>query len=229
MWVLKNKWIIIWCFKVVEHKYCSFNKQQTQLHNVSLKWRSGKMHLILIGSHSHLSAAHLSGNEWMDGFRIRSSSKCKFFVFLFFFFLWKTIFVHVALCFLEFSLICFPVSETQRQKALSPSSALTGPFHTLAAPQSLPGDRWQRHKDNTGGCRPPGGEMLSHTKISWCHSGEVKNRAKGEGGIMKRGRDNKEIGEEIQWISEWGEHMKENKSINITIIPEAFLWIMFLW
>lgn len=105
----------------------------------------------------------------------------------FLFFFWKK---HIcALCIVfpgVFFNLCFLVSETQQQKALSPSSVLTGPFHTLAAPQSLPGDRWQCHKDNTGGCRPPGGEMLSHTKISWSHGREVKNRATGEGGIMKR-------------------------------------------
>lgn len=43
------------------------------------------------------------------------------------------------------------VWEKQQQKALSPSSVLTRPVLTLATPQSLPGDRWQRHKDNTGG------------------------------------------------------------------------------
>lgn len=56
--VFKNKWIIILCFKDVEHKCSSVNKQQRQLHNVSLKWRSGKMHLIST-DFSHLSAAHL--------------------------------------------------------------------------------------------------------------------------------------------------------------------------
>lgn len=40
--------------------------------------------------------------------------------------------------------------------------------------------------------------MLSHTKISRSHGREVKNRAKGEGGIMKRVRDNEEMGEDIK-------------------------------
>lgn len=168
-------------------------------------------------------------NKWMDLEKATAQSA----IFFLFFFFWKN---HIcALCIVYpgvFFNLCFPVSETQRQKALSPSSVLTGPFHTLAAPQSLPGDRWQRHKDNTGGCRPPGGDMLSHTKISWSHGREVKNRATGEGGIMKRWRDNKEMGEDSKRIREWGEHIKENKSIQLTMIPEAFLWnpvLMIKW
>lgn len=50
------------------------------------------------------------------------------------------------------------------------------------------------HKDNTGGCRPPGGEPLGHTEISWSH-GRGQKRAIGEGGIMKRVR-----GEGRRWV-----------------------------
>lgn len=46
---------------------------------------------------------------------------------------------------------------------------------------------------------------------------------------MKRARDNKDMGEEIKLFREWGNHMKENKGIQLSIIPKMFFYkIMFL-